>query len=1461
MKTLLLWLGLAGIAVCAQAQTQVAKTITGTNGQFIGFLEFKPSDYGSQKHPLIIFMHGIGERGNGTTDIQNITDNGIPNYCAHGAPMRFTVNGQTSSFVVLSPQLSTSYGAWPSWYVQEMINYAKANLSIDPNRIYVTGLSLGGGGVWTYAFESASNAAQVAAIAPVCGTDYGNDANACASAGATNLPIWAFHCEDDGTVAVGNLQHVQMTLNINCPSYTPTPRYTYYLSGGHSGAWINAYDTGHITRAVDSSQVKTGASTNVNFTAKPNIYEWFLMHTRSNVVTPVAVAGANQTITLPLATISLNGSGSYVSSGSITSYLWNFVSGPATPILSTPTLPVTAVVSLVAGTYTFQLTVTSNTGATSTSQVSVTVNGLFNQPPVASAGTNQGITLPTNVASLDGSGSKDPDGTISKYAWSQVSGPSTAVIATPSAAATQVSSLVQGTYTFQLMVTDNAGATNTALVTVYVNAGANQSPVANAGTNQTLTLPSNVASLDGSGSKDPDGTISKYAWSQSSGPSTSVIATPSASATKVSGLVQGTYTFQLMVTDNAGATNTALVTVYVNAGANQSPVANAGTNTGITLPTNVTSLDGSGSKDPDGSISNYAWSQVLGPSTAVIATPTAVATKVSGLILGTYTFQLKVTDNAGATNTALVTIYVNPGSNQSPVSNAGTNQAITLPTNSIMLDGTGSKDPDGTISKYAWSQVSGPSTAVIGSPAASQTLASSLVQGAYTFQLTVTDNGGATNTSLVTTTVNAGAALSASGSGLRGDYYNTMDLSGPIILTRTDPTVNFNWPMSPGTGVNSDNFSVRWSGQVLPQFSENYTFYTNSDDGIRVWVNGQEIINDWNVHASTYDNGSIALQAGVKYDIVIEYFENALSAVAQLWWSSPSTPKAFVPQSQLFPATGSSTGGTVAGTGLEGDYYNTMDLSGPIVLTRTDTTVNFNWPMSPGGNVNSDNFSTRWTGQVLPQYSETYTFYTNSDDGIRVWVNGQEIINDWTVHASTQDYGSIALQAGVKYNIVIEYFENQYSSIAQLYWSSPSTPKAIIPQSQLYPPSTAPVVTGTGLEGDYYNTMDLSGPIVLTRTDTTVNFNWPMSPGGNVNSDYFSVRWSGQVLPQFSETYTFYTNSDDGIRVWVNGQMVINDWTIHASTQDYGSISLQAGVKYNIVVEYFENAYSAIAQLYWSSPSTPKAIIPQSQLFPPAPNTAPVVTPGTGLEGDYYNTMDLSGAVILTRTDTTVNFNWPMSPGGNVYSDNFSVRWTGQVLPQYSETYTFYTNSDDGIRVWVNGQQIINDWTVHPSTQDYGSITLQAGVKYNIVIEYFENQYSAVAQLYWSSPSTPLSIIPKSQLFLPVTTTASSQSGGVSGTISMSSDNAQPLIVVKNGIVPNPVMGGQMVRLNFNSAKAAPGSVQVINSNGALVYNKQVSLGAGLNVNSIPTTGLARGFYIVNVISDGKRETYKLIIQ
>jgi len=144
------------------------------------------------------------------------------------------------------------------------------------------------------------------------------------------------------------------------------------------------------------------------------------------------------------------------------------------------------------------------------------------------------------------------------------------------------------------------------------------------------------------------------------------------------------------------------------------------------------------------------------------------------------------------------------------------------------------------------------------------------------------------------------------GDGLKAEYFNSLNFTNPV-LTRTDATVNFDWQTgSPAAGVNADNFTVRWTGQVEPLYSQTYTFYTTSDDGVRLWVNNQLIIDKWIDQPATEWSGSIALTAGQKYDIKLEYYEKTVGAVAKLSWSSASQAKQIIPQSQLFSgSTGS----------------------------------------------------------------------------------------------------------------------------------------------------------------------------------------------------------------------------------------------------------------------------------------------------------------------------------------------------------------------------------------------------------------------------------------------------------------------------------------------------------------------------------------------------------------------------
>jgi hypothetical protein len=195
------------------------------------------------------------------------------------------------------------------------------------------------------------------------------------------------------------------------------------------------------------------------------------------------------------------------------------------------------------------------------SNVTITVNPVPNQAPKANAGSDQTITLPANFVILFGSGF-DTDGTISSYQWTQLSGPSKANIRSSFSAGTVADNLAQGIYTFRLTVTDNQGATAWDDMNITVNRPPNQVPVANAGSDQTITLPDNSVSLSGLAS-DADGTITSFSWTQTSGPTKSSFSSASPLAITVRSLVQGIYTFRLSVTDNDGATTWDEVKVVV----------------------------------------------------------------------------------------------------------------------------------------------------------------------------------------------------------------------------------------------------------------------------------------------------------------------------------------------------------------------------------------------------------------------------------------------------------------------------------------------------------------------------------------------------------------------------------------------------------------------------------------------------------------------------------------------------------------------------------------------------------------------------------------------------------------------------------------------------------------------------------------------------------------------------------
>jgi hypothetical protein len=282
----------------------------------------------------------------------------------------------------------------------------------------------------------------------------------------------------------------------------------------------------------------------------------------------------------------------------------------------------------------------------------------------------------------------------------------------------------------KLTVKDNAGAAASDTVSIVVT----KRPVANAGSDQFVNAGASV-SLTGTGSYDPDGTITSYAWVQTAGTSVSLSGADTTQPTFTAPAVSETLTFQLTVTDNYGKTGTDTVNIIINL----PPVANAGADQVVLRGSSYVTLTGSASYDPEGLVISHQWVQTAGTTVTLNGANTARSSFLVPSVSGTLTFELTVKDNRGATASDSVNIIVNTA----PTANAGPDQLVKIRA-AVTLDGRGSTDSDGTIAGYAWTQVYGTPVTLTGANTATPSFVAPDTEAYPRFRLTVTDNHGAT---------------------------------------------------------------------------------------------------------------------------------------------------------------------------------------------------------------------------------------------------------------------------------------------------------------------------------------------------------------------------------------------------------------------------------------------------------------------------------------------------------------------------------------------------------------------------------------------------------------------------------------------------------------------------------------------------------------------------------------------
>jgi len=566
-----------------------------------------------------------------------------------------------------------------------------------------------------------------------------------------------------------------------------------------------------------------------------------------------------------------------------------------------------------------------------------------------------------------------------------------------------------------------------------------------------------------------------------------------------------------------------------------------------------------------------------------------------------------------------------------------------------------------------------------------------------------------------------GAAFT--GVGWQASYWNNITLSGAPVLTRVDADVNFNWGFgSPAPEIAIDNFAARWTRTLEVAQPGSYRFTLNSDDGARLFIDDQLVINAWYDHGATRTFAATRTLGAGSHEVRIEYYERRGAASVRFGWSTiagapqqptaPPVPTLSAPTPPPPPALNQ----PVSSGQWRGEYYNNRDLLGAPALVRGDAQVDFNWGFgSPAaGLINADNFSVRWTNTVnFP--SGLYRFRVTVDDGARVFVNDQLVIDAWRVQGvATFESGDIAL--GGNAPLRIEYFEDAGEARVALTW---------FPTGGVTPPTPAPPPAGEVWTAEYFNNPDLTNAPVLVRGEGgAIDYNWGAgSPApGVVNPDFFSARWN-RAINFGAGAYRFRVLVDDGARLYVNNQLLINQWRQQAPTEFTAEINLPGGT-IPVRLEYVEFTGNAQVRLTWEPIGAGGG---GGGGVAPAPEWSQV-TPTRSYTGEYFANRDLNGSPALVRQDRNIDFNWGNgSPDPSVPADNFSVRWTN-TLRLDKGRYRFTVETDDGVRLFINDRLVIDKWRVQARTQHTYETSLDGG-DYRIRMEYFEAEGAAFARL------------------------------------------------------------------------------------------------------------------------------------
>lgn len=301
------------------------------------------------------------------------------------------------------------------------------------------------------------------------------------------------------------------------------------------------------------------------------------------------------------------------------------------------------------------------------------------------------------------------------------------------------------------------------------------------------------------------------------------------------------------------------------------------------------------------------------------------------------------------------------------------------------------------------------------------------------------------------------------GNGLLGYYFARTNFQGSVIV-RLDERVDFDWATGePVQGAPRDGFSVIWTGDIDVPVDGEYQFSVMADDMAELTISNQTIVAAGPARrGQEVTSPPLAMVSGTRYPVLLKFQDWAGAAAVRLSWQGPGLSRRPVPGDRLHAKSRlpEHASDPLSDEGLLATYYRNVDFSGE-TLTRVDPKIEFNWmDRDPVAGFSRSRYSVRWMGQLRADHSETYTIHVVADEPMRVWLDGRPLILPGGQYYMTEVRETVPLIAGESYDLRLEAQSTSGNASMKVMWSSPSTPKNVIPTTHLSPVTA---VAGGGL--------------------------------------------------------------------------------------------------------------------------------------------------------------------------------------------------------------------------------------------------------------------------------------------------------------------------------------------------------------------------------------------------------------